>query len=384
MARASKGATAVSSSRTEATTQLRLFELLDPSDSDYSNTVELYDALPKYVWSISDEEIRKNRVINRTFKSRGVSYALKIKPAVVERKKGDEVESVMLYPGPREEIIEEVLRKLAVQGNLGVADNRDVNALGVYFTVNQLRKELARTNHTYSAREVLEALDVMSSSLLEVSTGRGSDKDAYRGNLLSSLALRTRKDYLQDGSAKCFATFHPLVQHAIRTQQFRMYDYSTSMKIRSDLGRYMFKRMSHYWVQASPDHPYQFKLVSFLESSPRGLSPQMKDNMRAIRQALTSLADQDVILAEWSEVMIKNPQDRRKTDDVAYEVFPTEAFRKKIMRANRKQNIVTGRASISEARQAINDHRDGPKVDDADHSDDTDNVFADDDNNADY
>lgn len=384
MTRTRKGATAVSSSKTEATTQLRLFELLDPSDSDYSNTVELYDALPKYVWSISDEEIRKNRVINRTFKSRGVSYALKIKPAVVERKKGDEVESVMLYPGPREEIIEEVLRKLAVQGNLGVADNRDINALGVYFTVNQLRKELARTNHTYSAREVLEALDVMSSSLLEVSTGRGSDKDAYRGNLLSSLALRTRKDYLQDGSAKCFATFHPLVQHAIRTQQFRMYDYSTSMKIRSDLGRYMFKRMSHYWVQASPDHPYQFKLITFLESSPRGLSPQMKDNMRAIRQALTSLADQDVIMAEWSEVMIKNPQDRRKTDDVAYEVFPTEAFRKKIMRANKKQNVVTGRASISEARQAINGQSEDPKVNGAEHLDDTDNVFAHDDHQAEY
>lgn len=384
MARAKKGVSATSSSNSEATTQLRLFELLDPSDSDYSNTVELYDALPKYVWSISDLETRKNRVINRTFKSRGVTYSLKIKPAVVERKKGDEVESVMLYPGSREEIIEEVLRKLAVQGNIGVADNGDVNSLGVYFTVNQLRRELARTNHTYSAREVLEALDVMSSSLLEVSTGKGSDKDAYRGNLLSSLALRTRKDYLEDGSAKCFATFHPLVQHAIRTQQFRMYDYSTSMKIRSDLGRYMFKRMSHYWVQASPDHPYQFKLISFLESSPRGLSPLMKDNMRAIRQALTALAEQDVILPTWSETMIKNPQDRRKTDDVAYEVFPTEAFRKQTMRANRKQNIVNGRVSISEARQAINDQSDKPQDEDVEHMDDAGNIFVDDDHQPDY
>jgi len=376
MVRQRKALSAQGDIPSEASTQLRLFELMDPSESDYSNTVELYDALPKYVWSITEEEVRKNRVLTRSFKSRGVVYQVKIKPAVVERKKGGESESVMLYPGSREEMVEEVLRKLAVNGNLGLAADGNNHTIGVYFTVNQLRKELARTNHTYSASEVLEALDVMSSSLLEVSQGKGSDRDAYRGNFLSSLAVRRREAYLEDGTAKCFATFHPLVQHAIRTQQFRMYDYSTSMNIRSDLGRYFFKRMSHYWAQASLDNPYQFKLVPFLESSPRGLSPRMKDNMRAIRLALTALAEEDVILPNWNETMIKNPQDRRQTVDVAYEVFPTESFRKKVMRANKKQSVVTGRATLNEARSAIA-HQPGSSNDGSSLDDGSDNVFDD-------
>jgi hypothetical protein len=30
--------------------QMELFELMNPSEQDYSNTVELYDFIPKYVW----------------------------------------------------------------------------------------------------------------------------------------------------------------------------------------------------------------------------------------------------------------------------------------------------------------------------------------------
>ena len=30
--------------------QLSLFELIHPSEKDYSNTIELYDFIPKYVW----------------------------------------------------------------------------------------------------------------------------------------------------------------------------------------------------------------------------------------------------------------------------------------------------------------------------------------------
>lgn len=34
--------------------QLELFELMNPSEKDYSNTIELYDFIPKYVWRKTD------------------------------------------------------------------------------------------------------------------------------------------------------------------------------------------------------------------------------------------------------------------------------------------------------------------------------------------
>ncbi|MFL1449237.1 replication protein [Pseudomonas tritici] len=331
--------------------QLALFELLDSSESDYSNTIELYDALPKYVWANTELDLRENSVITRQLKSRGAVYTIKIKPAVVERKneKGETV-SVMLYPGSREEIVEEALRKIAVNGNaFESSEDKDV---GVYFTISQLRKELAKTKHTYSSQEVHEALDVMSSSLLEVSTGSGKGRNSYRGTLLPKLATTSREDYLSDGSMRCFATFHPLVTLGVKTQAFRMYDYSISMGLKSDLARYIYKRISHYWTQASLNHPYQPKLVSFLEQSPRGLSVRMKDNMRAMRTALTSLADQSVIIPGWNELIIKDEHDKRVTKDIQFEIFPHDNFIKHMMRANKKASEIRGRAGIADARDA--------------------------------
>lgn len=348
-----KGVATSDKKASDKSPQLALFELLDSSESDYSNTIELYDALPKYIWNgTAGLDLRDNSVITRFLKSRGTVYTVKIKPAVIERQNEQgETVSVLLYPGSREEIIEEALRKIAVNGNSFESQND--KEVGVYFSISQLRKELARTKHTYSAQEVHEALDVMSSSLLEVSTGSGKGRDSYRGTLLPKLAITTRDDYLADGSARCFATFHPLVTQGVKTQAFRLYDYSISMGLKSDLARYIYKRLSHYWTQASLKHPYQPKLVSFLEQSPRGLSERMKDNMRAMRTALKSLVDQNVILPNWTETMIKDDNDKRITKDIQFEIYPHDNFIKHMMKANHRASEIKAKSGIAEARDAL-------------------------------
>ncbi len=363
--------TATSSARGKSS-QMALFELLDSSDTEYSNTIELYDALPKGVWSGKKKRGDKAdidasqpsavselpKVITRPFKSRGTSYQMKVKPAIIERVDDTgEVKTLVMFPGTREELIEEALRKFAVQGQGFESDNTSKD-VGVFFSVNQLRKELARTGHSYSAQEILEALDIMSSSLIEVSqTGRSRTKETIRGNMLGSMLIASREQYLENSAVKCYATFHPLVTQGIRTQQFRIYDYSVSMSMRSDLGRYMYKRLSHYWVQASLDHPYEFKLTTFLSQSPRGLSERMKDNLRAVRNALKSLVDEDVILPEWEEIMIKNAADKRIVDDVGFRLLPSESFIKFMMKANRRQSDIRGQAELLNARAALKQGR---------------------------
>ncbi|EPJ5561248.1 replication protein [Pseudomonas aeruginosa] len=347
---------------------MALFELLDPSDTEYSNTIELYDALPKGVWSGKQKRGKKSdgdaaqeaaiselpKVITRPFKSRGTSYQMKVKPAIIERvNDAGEIKTLVMFPGTREELIEEALRKFAVQGQGFESDNTSKD-VGVFFTVNQLRKELARTGHSYSAQEILEALDIMSSSLIEVSqTGRNRSRETIRGNMLGSMLIASREQYLENSGVKCYATFHPLVTQGIRTQQFRIYDYSVSMSMKSDLGRYMYKRLSHYWVQASLDHPYEFKLTTFLSQSPRGLSERMKDNLRAVRNALKSLVDEDVILPDWEEIMIKNAADKRIVDDVGFRLLPSESFIKFMMKANRRQSDIRGQAELLTARASL-------------------------------
>lgn len=69
--------------------QLTLFEMLLPNEREFSNTVELYDFIPKYHWGkvqrINDKFLDS---LEREFECRGVKYKVKIRPASIEDRNG--------------------------------------------------------------------------------------------------------------------------------------------------------------------------------------------------------------------------------------------------------------------------------------------------------
>src|SRR5437879_3211169 len=81
--------------------QLSLFEMLAPEDRRYSNTIELYDFIPKYnygkVERIGGEFLR---ALEREFECRGLKYTVKIHPASIEDEDGVDR---YYYPSKREE-----------------------------------------------------------------------------------------------------------------------------------------------------------------------------------------------------------------------------------------------------------------------------------------
>ena len=91
--------------------QLTLFQLLTPGEKAYSNTVELYDFIPKYHWG-KQERINGTlqHSLKREFECRGIRYKVRIDPARVEGKDGVDRD---YFPGQREELVEDALRKLA-------------------------------------------------------------------------------------------------------------------------------------------------------------------------------------------------------------------------------------------------------------------------------
>jgi hypothetical protein len=108
--------------------QLSLFgEFLPPEARDtYSNTLELYDAIPKYFSSKkSMAKLRRDGIflksLKRRFRHRDQYYELVIKPARVMDKDGQEKE---YYPSHQEEIVEEALKKLACDRLNGVFLNQ--------------------------------------------------------------------------------------------------------------------------------------------------------------------------------------------------------------------------------------------------------------------
>jgi len=307
--------------------QMSLFQIIEPpgKKDEYSNTIEIYDALPKYVWDQKrEQEDLSNAIITRQCTIRRQLFTVKIKPAIIEKEDG---RAVLIYAGAREEILEDALRKLAVSGNGHIIEGK----AGVMFTLYKLQQELSRMGHGYNLNEIKEAIQVCRGATLECIS---SDGEAFiSSSFFPMVGLTTRGEFRKKGgNARCYVQFNPLVNESILNLTFRQYNYRIGMEIRSPLARYIYKRMSHYWTQASPDAPYTPSLISFLKQSPRELSPRMPENVRAMKLALDILIKQEVI----SDYEANQVKDGRKVIDVRYVIRPHENFVKQVMASNKR------------------------------------------------
>lgn len=319
--------------------QLKLFEIIQApgKPNPYSNTIELYDALPKYNWSAKREhEDLSNAVITRQCTIRGQTFTVKVKPAIIEKNN----RAVLIYPGQREELVEDALRKLAVEGKGYMIEDK----AGVLFTLYELQKELEQMGHGFNLNEIKEAILVCRGASIECFSEDG--ESMISASFFPMVGLTTRGEFMRKGSdARCYVQFNPLVTESIMNLTFRQYNYRLAMDIRSPLARYIYKRMSHYWTQASTDSPYTPSLVSFLSQSPRELSPRMAENIRAMKNALDTLRRHKVISGYDTEQI----KESRRILDVRYTIWPHEEFVKMVKAANK-------RAQLTRLRKDVIDH----------------------------
>lgn len=299
---------------------------------EYSNTIELYDAIPKYVWNQRKKTTDlSNAIIIRHCNLRGKRFLIKIKPAIIERK----FNTVLMYPGQREEILEDVLRKLAVEGKGKIIDGK----AGVVFTLYELQKELIKIGHGYNLNEIKEAIKVCQGANLECIS---NDKKVLISSSFFPVISLTTKNFLRKNKNKgiCYIQFNPLVNNAINNLSFRQYNYTIGMQIRSPLARYMYKRMSHYWIQAHKLSPYTPSLIRFLNCSPRELSVRISENIRAMKNALDILIQKKII----SSYKLNQKKYGRKITDVKYTIIPHQNFVKQIIRSNEKKKKIIKQA----------------------------------------
>lgn len=166
--------------------QLSLFELFLPTDKPYSNTVELYDFIPKYHWGkVERVDGTFLRSLDREFECRGRRYHVNIQPASLKDKNGEEK---YYYPSKREELVEDALRKFAVKGQGLFLDD----AAGVTFSLHQLQQELASNGHSYSKDQIKDALLICAKANLTVTSEDGSA--ILVSGLFETLGLQTRED----------------------------------------------------------------------------------------------------------------------------------------------------------------------------------------------
>src|ERR1051326_3034942 len=237
--------------------QLELFELFGITNRDYSNTIELYDFTPKYKWGKTERINGKFlEALKRTFECGQKRYKVRITPANIKNSKGEEK---YYYPGQREELVEDALRKLACEGRGVFLDDM----ASVTFSLYQLEQELAARGHRYKRSEIKEALQICSKTGLDIESEDGTS--VLSSHIFETLFLSGREDRNSDGKkTHCFVRFNPLVTASIKNNAFRQINYAKAMSFKSIIARQLHKRMSHVYKQASITRPYHISLLTLI------------------------------------------------------------------------------------------------------------------------
>ncbi len=309
----------------ESPEQLSLFSLLDPrKESNFSNTVELYDFLPKYVWGKSSRiNDRFLESIERNFECRGKKYSLTMHPARIKTKSGVQKE---YYLSKKEEIVEDALRKIAIFGEAVYLDKK----IGMSFSIYQLQKELEKTGHSYSRQQIIDSLNILANTKIVLTCH--DDDQIWTFSPIETLGFKGINE-----ETHTFVRFSALVTKSIDENTFRLYDYERVMSYKSVIARQLHKRISHHFTQANFAQNYEIMLATLLRDF--GLKPaaSLYSNLEDVKEALEEMKNIDTIISYSIKQPTLDAKKRNKLLNVKISITPSMRFLSEIRKGNEKK-----------------------------------------------
>ena len=301
----------------------------DQEKDNFSNAIELWDAVPKYhISRRRQNELRTKEgflpVAVHDFVYRGRSFTVQIRPAllIVNGK------NRAFYPSLKEEIIEDALRKLAcVKGRAYLNPKRG----GVAFTVHELRKELKKRGHAYSYYEVVESLNILAAANIHFFSLDGQIE--HTTSPISDLTRVNKEGVANNPNAKWYADFPALVTESIKAIKYRQYNYALMMSHSHQLTRYLHKRLAYNYTQASLLHPYKITMTAIDRDSGLLQSYETRIKRLKIDKSLNELVAAKILMSYDKE---ETRGTRNALIDIKYIPVPHPNFITDIKQANNR------------------------------------------------
>lgn len=338
--------------------QLSIFFLEEKAN--LSNTIQIFDNIPFFV---TQQPTNGQDFLDRDFiyddKDLGISmeYNVKLTPGsfIKKIKSGDNMGELKMYrrfPNVTDELIEQIIRKLAVEGQSFVEGGH----VSVAFSVYQIYEELKKRNLSRSYQEIMESIEILSSSLSDLSW---TDQSGQKRSCKSSIFINRRWispksvpiSYKGKKDLYC-VTFHPLVTKSIVDKTFRQFNYERHMSLQDFCARWIHKRMSHNftWANFNLTTPYHLGMYTIIKGSGMKQYTSVYNNIYRIDKAIEELKKHNIVDSKrtWTDKKTKGPRSKKVVDAV-YNIFPTESFAKEQIAANfhyKKLNGSTGKQRI--------------------------------------
>lgn len=313
--------------------QLELFQrfLCDEDRHRFSNTIELWDAVPKYSISKQRQIRLRNPAggidpVTINFCYRGQEYVATLYPAKVQTKEGKWME---FFPTEREELVEDALRKLAAEKHMGFFD---LHGPGVVFTSKQICRLLDEYKHGIRHAELVLSLHILLGTRVHLSAV-GERNSFFASTILTELGTVSREDWRKDPSAKWYVRFNSLIEACIRSQTYRQFDFAKMMAHSSQLARWLYKRMAHLYLQASLLEPYRICLTTVKRDSGLLNASLLRHDAQTLEKALLEMKERGVLVETRQE---RRYGPRRTLLDVLYTLVPHPAFVRQVKLANKR------------------------------------------------
>jgi hypothetical protein len=337
-------------------------ELLAPwytQRSGESRTLDLFDAIPKYL-PVTTTTAKAER-IQAPFTLHGKKYIAEILPAQI-RDAHTEQER-LVFPGSREELVERALRFIAVQQIARTKLTPDTetgrHAVTVFFTLSMIRRHLEDLGHGFKLSEIKEALDILSSTSIEVrldsdvESMQSKRRRFIRGTILSNYT----GDFAQGDStgedSRAAMTFHPLATQAILELAYFPINHTRVGSLKRPLARWLTTRMSHNYRQARKNgfihqDGYHISLQTILEERALPKEARLRANVESVRDALKEMKKAGILseMQPFDEELIHAPsKGRPKIVNAVWTLYPSSDF---------VEDTITGNKYIAAAREQQN------------------------------
>jgi hypothetical protein len=316
--------------------QFDLFgEFVTNDKSEVSNTVEIWERIPKYFPTRTLDKLRpaigQPDPYEWEYIEDGHKYTVVIQPALIKENGIYKA----YFPSVTEELIEETLKKILADQNYGIHDTKNTETW-VKFSLSMLYRELKVRCCTRSYTEIKQAIEVMNKCNVSfIKNG----KEIWSGAILQDLVTIGRDDYLANTDAHHIARLPIFISQAINRLDYRQFNYDRLMKCNSPLARWLYKRLIHRFLNASLIQDHHFMYLDIKRS---GLLQQSResDNRKKVFDALTELVNRKVLLR-----FDHDPRgEGKKVDNVKYTVYPSTEFIKEQKAASKRKNDIQAKA----------------------------------------
>lgn len=283
-------------------------------EEQYSNVVQLYNEIPKYVCDAPRDQ-KHLESLERDFTVEGVEYRTVLHPAriKIKDKDGKMIGTKELFIGTREELVEDAITKIAIDKRrlFTLSDTTRIN-----ITIREIQAELKRTKHQYSYEEIKEAIQVLGGARMIIEEVGGDGTWGVSTYPEFMLSTDTDEPY-------GFVQLHPLMSEGIKRGLYTQYDYALAMSLNGRYARRLYKLLAakFTWARAAGD-PFKLNLNSFLTKHGFKQYERITDNAKMFRQSLESLKDAKIIHSWVEEPKRKG----RKTIDFVFKLHATPEF----------------------------------------------------------